>query len=63
MIGFMGGNVSKNVCMWSFDKSEDDTRCYDTSCGSGHMFIDGGIEDNDYKFCPYCGKEIESDPY
>lgn len=55
--------MGNSVCIWSFDKSEDDTRCYDTSCGSGHMFIDGGIEDNSYKFCPYCGKEIESDPY
>lgn len=37
---------------------EPDERNYRTSCENLHTFIDGAIEENKYKFCPYCGNEI-----
>lgn len=29
-----------------------------TGCGCDHEFIDGNPEENEYKFCPYCGGEL-----
>lgn len=48
-------------CQWSVMKPEYEmSGNYDTSCGNAQTFIDGGIAENNYKFCPYCGDEIES---
>ena len=32
---------------------------WDTNCGEAFYFDTGGIEENGFNFCPYCGKEIE----
>ena len=32
---------------------------YDSGCGEEHQFQQGELEDSGYKYCPYCGKEIE----
>ena len=41
-------------CLWEIDEDG----CFETGCDEKHMFIEGGIQDNRYKFCPYCGGEI-----
>jgi len=46
-------------CKWVINESPDETIYYETSCNNAFTFIEDGIEDNNYKFCPYCGKEIE----
>lgn len=43
-------------CKWKKEKGEEIV--FETSCGAMHLFIDGGIRDNSYKYCPYCGGEI-----
>lgn len=43
-------------CKWIFDINHG---YYDTECEEGQYFTDGGIKENHYKFCPYCGKEIQ----
>ena len=44
-------------CMWRY--LEDWTGSYwETSCNNKFQFINGSIEGNDFKYCPYCGKEI-----
>jgi hypothetical protein len=35
--------------------------CYDTTCGQIHYLSEGNLADNHYKYCPYCGGEIEGE--
>jgi hypothetical protein len=51
-------NIS--VCVWAQDYDEDSV--YDTSCDNRHEFITGGVTENNYVFCPYCGKKIKEMP-
>jgi len=44
-------------CFWVEDYTEE--YVYDTDCDNRHEFIAGGINENGYKFCPYCGKKIK----
>lgn len=51
-------NVHSNeFCEWIRDNDEFDV--YDTMCRNRHVFFEGSPEDNEYKYCPYCGKEIK----
>jgi hypothetical protein len=43
-------------CKWTFDEHHDK---YDTECGEAHCFMSEGPTENDHKYCPYCGREIE----
>jgi DNA-directed RNA polymerase subunit RPC12/RpoP len=43
------------ICVWLYDKEID---AYGTNCGNAHAFEAGGISENDFIFCPYCGKKI-----
>ena len=49
---------SEEFCEWVRDNSEYDV--YDTKCEKTHMFIDGSPSENEYEFCPYCGKKIKA---
>ena len=40
-------------CTWS-----DDEEPIETSCGNSFVFISDGIEENGFRFCPYCGNKI-----
>lgn len=40
-------------CQW-LDEGSD----YTTECGHGWQFMDGGVEQNDAKFCLFCGGRI-----
>lgn len=46
-------------CTWS----EDEDGVWWTVCKEMHEFYDGTPKDNNYKFCPYCGKELEEVGY
>lgn len=45
-------------CIWTYIDIDD---FYETSCGNdkGFCFNDGGIKENKFRFCPYCGKIIK----
>ena len=44
-------------CTWTYDGEYYDY--YYTSCGNDFVFTEGTIKDHGFKYCPYCGKEIE----
>ena len=44
-------------CDWMEDELDGYWR---TSCGDLHQFTDGGPENNNHKFCPYCGKTLHA---
>ena len=43
-------------CAWFYDEEHDK---FDTGCQHEFAFADGGIEDNEFKHCPFCGGPIE----
>ena len=43
-------------CKWQL---EDDTGIYYSQCGDAFIFEHGDMEDNKFKYCPYCGGRIE----
>ena len=51
------GGVSDDVCEWRL--CDEEANVYDTSCRNPHILIEGTPEENNYKFCPYCGKKIK----
>ena len=51
------GGVSDDVCEWRL--CDEEANVYDTSCRNPHILIDGTPRENNYKFCPYCGKRIK----
>lgn len=44
------------MCKWTYD---NEYGSHDTECGEGIIWNDGEIP-IDIKFCPYCGKKIET---
>lgn len=50
-------NKSDDCCEWVRDDYEFDV--YDTKCKNRHVFFEGSPADNEYEFCPYCGKIIK----
>ena len=52
--------VSDYVCEWKLE--DEEANVYDTSCRNPHILIEGTPKENNYEYCPYCGKKIkESD--
>ncbi len=47
------GTKMMEYCTWKHDEWHDK---WDTSCGQGHQFMEGGPRENFYVYCPYCGK-------
>ena len=45
---------SDKQCHWQ----EDDDGVQETECGNAFILNDGGVSDNGFKFCPYCGRAI-----
>ena len=43
-------------CTWKLD---DEYGMYETGCGNAFECIEGDIEENNFKFCPYCGGRIK----
>ena len=44
-------------CDWKFDK-ETIAPFWDTACGNVYVLNEGGPKDNEYNFCPGCGRHI-----
>ncbi len=44
-------------CTWTWDDASENL--WETSCAQLHEFIEDGPKENNYKFCPYCGKVIK----
>ena len=51
------GCVSDDVCEWRLCNEE--ANVYDTSCRNPHILIEGTPKENNYEYCPYCGKRIK----
>ena len=49
--------VSDDACEWRL--CDEEANVYDTSCRNPHILIEGTPKENNYKFCPYCGKKIK----
>lgn len=45
-------------CVWSLVKTIDDVE-WSSTCGHEWQFLEGGPKENEVKFCPFCGGEIE----
>jgi Zn finger protein HypA/HybF involved in hydrogenase expression len=50
--------TKSDSCQWN----RDEDLVYSTSCGNEWQFTDGGLEDNQIKFCPYCSGKIAATP-
>lgn len=50
------GGVREDVCEWKYNDSE---YCFESSCDHLHIFMYDGPKENEYDFCPYCGKKIK----
>ena len=50
------GGVSDDVCEWKYNDSE---YYFESSCDHLHIFMSDGPKENEYDFCPYCGKNIK----
>lgn len=48
--------VSDDVCEWKYNDSE---YYFESSCKHLHIFMSDGPKENEYEFCPYCGKKIK----
>ena len=51
------GSVSDDVCEWRL--CDEEANVYDTSCRNPHILIEGTPKENNYEYCPYCGKKIK----
>ena len=51
------GGVSDYVCEWRL--CDEEANVYDTSCRNPHILIEGTPKENNYEYCPYCGKKIK----
>ena len=52
------GGISDDVCEWRLCDGE--ANVYDTSCRNPHILIEGTPNENNYEYCPYCGKKIKA---
>ena len=51
------GGISDDVCKWRL--CDEEANVYDTSCRKPHILIEGTPQENNYEYCPYCGKKIK----
>ena len=54
--GKLETDVSDDVCEWEYNDSE---YYFESSCEHLHIFMSDGPKENEYRFCPYCGKKIK----
>ena len=47
----------ENFCEWQV--WDEEVNAYHTSCENAHFIVDGSPKDNDYAYCPYCGRKIK----
>ena len=47
-------SAGSDFCTWKPDSDGN----WETTCGNLHVFFDGTPHQNNYGFCPYCGKRL-----
>ena len=45
-----------DVCEWKYNDTE---YYWESSCDHLHIFMSDGPKENNYEYCPYCGKKIK----
>lgn len=50
-------HISDDVCEWKYNDTE---YYWESSCEHLHIFMSDGPKENEYRFCPYCGKKIKA---
>ena len=50
-------NKTDDVCEWRL--CDEEANVYDTICRNPHILIKGTPKENNYEYCPYCGKKIK----
>jgi hypothetical protein len=50
-----------NKCKWTpwTTICGEENNVWNTSCDNDFVLNDGTLKENNFKFCPYCGREIE----
>ena len=48
---------SDDACEWRL--CDEEANVYDTSCRNPHILIEGTPKENNYEYCPHCGKKIK----
>lgn len=49
--------MDSEKCKWEIYGAD-----YRSGCGYVHIFLGGSTpKENEFRYCPYCGKEIEND--
>lgn len=51
--------VATETCKWTEDSEGG---LWESTCGRMFQFNDGGVKENEFRFCYYCGKAIEAFP-
>lgn len=46
--------LKERACAWSRDEDGN----WETGCGNLFIILEGSPQDNEMKFCPYCGRVI-----
>lgn len=49
------------ICNWN--QEDDDWGSYETDCGQSFNLTDGTPDDNNLKFCCFCGKALVGHPF
>ena len=47
-------------CIWTEQDNDDMSGTYASDCGDMWSFTDGGVEENNVRFCQGCGKPVSS---
>jgi hypothetical protein len=50
------GKEVPTECDWGWT---DIIEGYETSCNDAFSFVEGGLKENEFKHCPFCGKVIK----
>lgn len=50
------------TCTWHLIEDNLDIDYYETECMNEFCFMEGNVVDNEFHFCPYCGKRILVQP-
>ncbi|MCS3423419.1 hypothetical protein M2403_002020 [Rahnella sp. BIGb0603] len=51
-------HTEQDGCQWN----PDENLVYSTGCGNEWQFTEGGIEENEITYCPYCSGKIAASP-
>ena len=55
----MGYNEAPGVATCEWHLENDGVDVWETSCGKTFVFYEDGPKENGFKFCPYCGGQLE----